>query len=218
MKLSILLFLLMMATSLTAQVKIKVACIGNSITEGAEIEKSMRYPEQLQAMLGDSYDVHNYGLGGRTMLRKGDFAYWQEQMYKDALAWNPDIIIIKLGTNDTKPQNWIYGDEFQKDYRDFIKSFKHLQGAKRIYICKPVPVFHDAFEITGTIVKEEIIPQIDEIAKAESVSVIDLYTPLLEKADLFPDGVHPNAAGATIIAEVVFRALMNGTTLTGSKK
>jgi acyl-CoA thioesterase-1 len=207
MKVALFLVLLFMAILSSAQVKVKVACIGNSITEGAEIEKALRYPEQLQTMLGDGYEVRNYGLGGRTLLRKGDFSYWQEEKYKEVLAWNPDVIIIKLGTNDSKPQNWIYADEFEKDYRDFIRSFKHPGGHKRIYICTPVPVFRDEWGITANIVNDEIIPKIKTVAKAEGVPVVDLYNPMLEKADLFPDGVHPNAGGARLIAEEVYKAL-----------
>jgi hypothetical protein len=38
--------------------------------------------------------------------------------------------------------------------------------------------------------------------------VIDLYTPLLGYASLFPDGIHPNAQGAGIIAQTVAVYLM----------
>jgi acyl-CoA thioesterase I len=207
MKLFLLSLVLMLNLVVSAQQKIKVACVGNSITEGADIEKGMRYPEQLQLLLGDSYEVRNYGLGGRTLLRKGDLAYWQEVKYQEVLQWNPDVVIIKLGTNDSKPQNWIYAEDFEKDYRAFIQSFKHLGGQKKIYMCTPVPVFQDAWGITGSIVKEEIIPAIYNVAKSEGVPVIDLYTPLIGKTELFPDGVHPNAGGAAAIAAEVFKGI-----------
>ncbi|NJM24424.1 MAG: hypothetical protein HC859_01760 [Bacteroidia bacterium] len=58
------------ATGATAAVK--VACVGNSITEGSNIEVGKRYPEQLQGLLGSGYEVRNYGLSGRTLLKKGD--------------------------------------------------------------------------------------------------------------------------------------------------
>ena len=124
------------------QERIKVACVGNSITEGSGIVESMRYPSQLQKLLGENFEVRNYGLGGRTLLKKGDYPYWQEEKYKEVLAWVPDIVIIKLGTNDSKPQNWIYAEDFIADYRAFIQSFKKLPG-KHKHQCKgthpPVP-------------------------------------------------------------------------------
>ena len=53
---------------------IRVACIGNSITDGHGIDMapSQGYPAQLQRMLGKDYWVKNFGVSGRTMLNKGD--------------------------------------------------------------------------------------------------------------------------------------------------
>jgi acyl-CoA thioesterase I len=191
---------------ISAQKKIKVACVGNSITEGADLGIGKRYPEQLQILMEGGYEVRNYGLGGRTVLRKGDFSYWQEEKYKEVLEWNPEVVIIKLGTNDSKPQNWIYGEEFETDYRAFVQSFKKLIGVHKIFICTPVPVFKDLGGIeAGTV--DEIASMVKNVAVSEKVSLIDLHTSLADKSDLFPDGVHPNAEGAKAIAEHVFRAI-----------
>lgn len=184
---------------------IRVACVGNSITEGAAIENGKKYPDQLQALLGDRYVVRNYGLGGRTLLKKGDHPYWNEDKYKEVLGWNPDVVIIKLGTNDSKPQNWKYKAEFESDYRAFIQSFKNLPGKKKIYICTPIPVFKDTWGITENVVKDEIIPILKKVAKEEKVTLIDLYTPMIGKGDLVPDGVHPDAGGATIMAQAIYK-------------
>lgn len=190
-----------------AQQKVKVACIGNSITEGAAIEDSLRYPARLQKLLGDGYEVRNYGLGGRTLLKRGDYPYWQEEKYREALAWAPDIVVIKLGTNDSKPQNWIYADEFEGNYREFIDSFRKLRGKRRIYVCTPIPVYREEWGITESIVHNEIIPLVTRVAKSAGVKVIDLYTPMAGKSELAPDGIHPNAEGAAIIAGVVFESI-----------
>ena len=96
---------------------IRVACIGNSITDGHGIEMASQYgyPALLQKALGSDYWVKNFGVSGRTMLNKGDVPYMNEQAWRDAQAFQPDIAIIKLGTNDTKPQNWKYSAEFKQD-------------------------------------------------------------------------------------------------------
>jgi lysophospholipase L1-like esterase len=202
-----LVFVLSLLFSAASQTKVKVACVGNSITEGASIEAGKKYPDQLQGLLGDQYEVRNYGISGRTLLRKGDFPYWNEKKYQEVLSWNPDIIVIKLGTNDSKPQNWIYKDQFEKDYRDFIRSFKSLPGKKSIYVCYPIPVFETNWGITDSIVREEIIPFIDIIVKKEKVPLIDLYNPMVGKGPLVPDGVHPDGAGAMVIASTVYVAI-----------
>src|SRR6201999_1364973 len=51
---------------------IKVACVGDSITQGAGAGPGKSYPDQLQGLLGDKWVVKNYGVGGRTMLKKGE--------------------------------------------------------------------------------------------------------------------------------------------------
>jgi acyl-CoA thioesterase I len=203
----IIFFLMIVPLLSNGQSKIKVACIGNSITEGAGIVEDQRYPSVLQKLLGDKYEVTNFGVGGRTLLKKGDFSYWQDSAYLKVLRWNPEIIIIKLGTNDTKPQNWIYSEEFESNYREFIQSFKSLQGKKRIFVCTPIPVFKDGWGITGSIVSDELIPMLKRIAKAENVTLIDLYNPMLDKGHMAPDGIHPDAAGAAVIAQKIFDTL-----------
>jgi lysophospholipase L1-like esterase len=192
-----------------AQGTIKVACIGNSITEGAGLETP--YPEALQALLGDGYEVRNYGIGGRTLLKKGDFPYWNERKYQEALDWEADIVIIKLGTNDTKPQNWKFKDEFVSDYVELVKSFKKSPSKPQVYVCYPVPVFEDKGGINETAVKNEVLPAVKKVAKKTKVRTIDLYAPFLGKSDLTYDGIHPNDAGAALLAQLVYQALSTST-------
>lgn len=81
-----------------AQEKIKVACVGNSITYGTGVENREvnAYPVKLQQMLGDQYEVGNFGKPGATLLNKGHRPYVKQQEYKDALAFAGDIVVIHL--------------------------------------------------------------------------------------------------------------------------
>ena len=74
----------------TAQEKIKVACIGNSVTYGYghKEQGSTSYPTQLQQMLGDKYEVRNFGHSGATLLSKGHRPYINLHEYKAALAFS----------------------------------------------------------------------------------------------------------------------------------
>src|ERR1044071_7859592 len=89
--------------SASARHIIRIACVGNSITAGARLSHPEKnaYPAQLQQMLGDNYEVFNFGVSGRTVLRNCDRSYMATRAYKDALNSNPDIVFIKLGTNDS---------------------------------------------------------------------------------------------------------------------
>ncbi|MGX5818220.1 GDSL-type esterase/lipase family protein [Chitinophaga lutea] len=186
-----------------AQQKIKVACIGNSITFGRGLGDST-YPAHLQRLLGDGYEVRNYGVSGRTLLKKGDKPYWAEAAFTEAKAWAPDIVVIKLGTNDSKPRNWDANKaDFVPDYKAFIAEWKALPSHPKVYLCYPVPVWDNTFTIRESVVKGEIIPALKKIAKQEKLPVIDLYKALKPYQSYFKDGVHPNRLGAVKIAEAV---------------
>jgi lysophospholipase L1-like esterase len=193
--------------ALTQRPPIRVACVGNSITEGKRSTPGHTYPQQLQALLGPGYEVRNYGVGGRTLLKLGDHPYWKEAKYREALAWQPQVVIIKLGTNDSKPQNWAYKTYFEEDYVALIRSFKSLASHPKIYICQPTPAYPNTFDISPQVLTQEIAPLIPRIARKTHVKVIDLYTPLLGQAALCPDGIHPLDAGNALLAQTVYQRI-----------
>lgn len=185
---------------------VRVACIGDSITQGSGT-KGNPYPKQLQELLGDKWIVGNFGVSGRTLLRKGDNPYWKEKAYQNALAFEPDVVIIKLGTNDTKPQNMAHEADFLNDYRDLVKSFQELKSKPRILLCRPVPVVGNGnFKITEENL-QKLIPKIDGLAKELRIDIIDMHAALADKPELIPDKVHPNAKGALVMARTAYAAL-----------
>ena len=195
---------------------IRVACVGDSITYGHGIKNRLKacYPAQLGRMLGDRWEVRNFGVSGATMLKQGDLPYWQQQAFKDALAYNPHVVIIKLGTNDTKPQNWKFKDEFESDYADMIDRFSELPARPRVWICYPVPAFAERWGINEFVVKNEVIPLISQVARRERVPIINLYQPLSGKPKYFPDDIHPDAEGAFLMAKKIY-ATLTGFQFTG---
>ena len=186
---------------------IKVACVGDSITQGAGAKSGQSYPAQLQALLGDGYKVGNFGVSGRTLLKKGDFPYWKEKKYQDALAMEPAIVVIMLGTNDTKPQNWQFEAEFDADYRELVKSFQSLKSKPKVFVCRPVPVPGNGnYGINEENIQKEI-PRVDALAKELGCGVIDMHAALEKFPELLPDRVHPNTAGAGEMAKAAAKAI-----------
>ena len=191
---------------------VRVACVGDSITQGVGVVDRAKdsYPAQLQSLLGAKWVVTNFGVGGRTLLRKAD-----PYDIGPALRSKPDVVVIMLGTNDSRQQTWDkFGGDFGGDYGAIIEKFKALDSHPRIWICDPVPSFPGNFGITDALLTEKVIPRINEVAKAKSVAVIDLHAALLDQKANFPDKVHPNAPAARRIAETVAAALTGASAVT----
>ena len=187
--------------------KIRVACVGDSITQGAGAEKGKSYPSQLQEALGPKYEVGNFGVSGRTLLNHGDFPYTKEAAYQKAKDFKPNAVIIMLGTNDTKPQNWKFQSEFSDDYKALVSSFKTLESKPQVFVCRPCPVPEPGnFGINEANVKLEI-PLIDKLAQDEKLEVIDMHAALEATPKLLPDRVHPNTEGAKVMAETAAKAV-----------
>lgn len=191
---------------------LRVACIGNSITDGMTIDLKGHngYPAQLQRILGAGYHVENYGVSARTLLRKGNLPYVNEQAWKDALDFNPNIVIIKLGTNDSKAANWKHKEEFQGDLQSMIDQLRALPAHPVIYLVRPLVTVEkvvNEMSINNEVIEKEIIPIINKVAKKNKLRVLDFREELNRDDLMSPDGVHPNKKGAALIAQRVAEAI-----------
>ena len=192
--------------------KIKVACVGNSVTYGHGIENREKnsYPAQLQRMLGNGYEVANFGKSGATLLRKGHRPYNEQEECKAALDFAADRVVIHLGLNDTDPRDWPnYRDDFTKDYLTLIDAFRQANPKCEIWICRLTPISHrhTRFKSGTRDWYWQIQQNIEDIAVLALTGLIDLHTELYDRPDLLPDALHPTAEGAGIIARTVYRAL-----------
>lgn len=190
---------------------IRVACVGNSITWGDKIENRDEncYPATLGRILGNKFDVKNFGVNGATLLKHGDHPYWNTGAFTEVQEYNPDVVIIKLGTNDSKPQNWKYKDEFMGDLKALVTKLRYLPSKPQVWLCTPCPVYGEGqWGITPKVVENEIIPAIQQVAEDCDAPLIDVYSALNHRAELFPDLVHPNAEGAEILARTIAGALI----------
>lgn len=179
---------------------VRVACVGDSITACPEC-----WPSHLKQRLGDRWEVRNFGLGGGTVLTFGDHPVATLKL-PEVLAFQPDVVVILLGTNDSKPRHWYYKKEFERDYMQLVKDLKRMASSPRIWICLPPPAFPGQWGIDAGRIRE-MLPVIHRVARRQGIPVIDLHTPFLAHAEWFPDQVHPNPEGSAELARHVYRAL-----------
>ncbi len=183
--------------------KILVACVGDSITAGygTDYFDWDAYPAQLQRLLGDGYVVINFGVSGRTAM-KGAASYQILPQFKNVLEWSPNIVVLQLGTNDTKPQ-FFNKEQFAADYSDMVGKFQAMRSKPRMFLSLPPCIFNS----TNESALQELLPIIQDVAKSAQASVIDVHSAFLNRKDLMPDGLHPNTAGATLLAKTVYTAI-----------
>ena len=202
-----LLLLVLLSVSGYTQARVKVACIGDSITAGAgatDREKTS-YPPVLGVLLGENYEVRNFGIGGRTLLKQGDRPYWNEGFFQESQDFQPDIVIVKLGTNDTKPQNWdSYSVEFEGNLREMLSIYKNLPSQPKVYVCYPIWAAQAEWGIRESVIASQVIPIIYKVATELNVSIIDLHTTLYGMPQLLPDGIHPNDLGYVLLAKDIY--------------
>lgn len=190
--------------------KTRISCVGDSITFGHGIKEAERkYPQQLGAILGEKFDVRNFGVSGTTLLSNGDHPYIKTSAYRNALAFNPNIVIIKLGTNDTKPQNWKHAGEFERDLNAMIDAFANLETKPKIYLCYPCPFYQlDGRHINEDRIFNGVIPILRKVARERGLPVIDMHTALSDRPQFFPDKLHPNGDGARAMAETAAKKIL----------
>lgn len=189
--------------------QIRVACVGDSLTYGYGISNWVKnnYPTQLGGMLGEGYCVNNYGYSGHTASKSGDRPYTSEKLYRQSLDFAPNIVVIMLGSNDTKSGNWKGRENLVKDYSEIIESYLALDSVEKMIIMSPTPVWprngkvHYGLNIE--LIATDVHDAAHELAVKYGLGYIDLYEIFEDKGNLFKDGAHPNADGARIIAQTL---------------
>ncbi len=199
-------FVLSSCLTVRAAEPIRVACVGDSITFGWGIDNREvnSYPAQLQALLGSGYQVGNFGHSGATLARNTDRPYWSQPEFSRAREFKPNIVVIKLGTNDAHPARWDkIKDEFVPTFKQLIAAFRELNEHPRVYVCLPVP----SFEGRKLNIETGVIPLVRQACREADAPIIDLFNPLVDRAAMFPDKLHPDAAGSGLMAAIVHHAI-----------
>ena len=186
----------------------RIACVGDSNTFGMGLDRSDAYPAQLEGILRQydlRCDVGNFGFNGATVLHSGDLSYRNLNVYSQALAYEPDIVIFCFGGNASRSPNRGYiQDHYVSNYMNLIDRFANLQSAPELLIGLPLPVRSENWTLNNEIIVNDVIPRIKQVASEKGIPIIDFHAVFKDASHLYQsDAVHPTAEGAGLMAEMV---------------
>lgn len=188
---------------------IKVATVGDSLTYGYGLENREHeaYPSILAEKLGSHYQVSNFGLSGRSLQSSSDYPYLQEKNGQLSLESEAAIVIIMIGSNDSRPLYWDK-ERFMQEYGELVDRYRHMPSQPDIYLLVPPYVPTSRFGLNNDIIRTELQKIIPSIAEDKGVEWINLY-PLTEgRLDYYSDGLHLNLLGNQLVADTVYAAIM----------
>lgn len=195
--------------------RIRVSCVGDSLTYGSGVLKTRdtdAYPAQLQIKMGTDHLVSNFGLRNATASASGDLPYVESEEYQQSLKSKPDIVVLMLGTNDTKTYNWNASD-YEAGLKELVESYQQLDTKPTVYLMRsPYCYSLDGsdvaeYDIQPAVVADELGGIVDKVAAETGVEVIDLYQLTEGQDELYTDGIHFNAKGYELIADEVYSNL-----------
>ena len=198
----------------------KIACLGDSITQAANLEgmedyQQYSYPTKLAEILG-AEEVVNLGIGGSSIGR-----YWQDAFvdrYMD-IPEDTDLILVMGGTNDGFCLHRENVGNFEErsprtligDLDELMRGLKENYPDAEVVFVTPLPnVLHDILrkDRPELMSQRVIVDSMIALAREYEFDVIDLYdSNLLDSHDAavisnyMPDGVHCNPDGYRILAE-----------------
>ncbi|MFT6147362.1 MAG: hypothetical protein ACJAUH_000039 [Saprospiraceae bacterium] len=191
---------------------LKIALIGDQMVLGKKVknEENHTYPIQLKSLLGENFILETFAVKDATVLRKGNKPIWQDTLFQDAQDFQPDIVIIHLGWNDTKIRNWWrHGDEFVTNYEEIIDTFLALESQPKVILCRPTRIFDIVNGMNDSTLTIGVLPDIDSLGAWKNLELINLYEILAHRGDLFKEGVYPNKTACRIMAETIYDAVVN---------
>jgi acyl-CoA thioesterase I len=180
---------------------VRVACVGDSITQDSE------YPSDLQSLLGQNYSVGNFGARGSTVLINSWKPYLYQPELQKAEDFQPDIVVIMLGTNDDLIGLQQYNESFTGDYSKLIYCFQQFDSQPQILIAQSPPIFSNSSDLSASYLSDVIIPKTMDLANSLNLPSVDVYSAFGNHSDYFVDGIHPNSDGAAVIASEVYDSI-----------
>lgn len=188
--------------------RVRIAAVGDSNTYGAgallQGRKRRSYPAQLEQLLGDGYQVLNYGVNRCTLQQEGDWPYDATPFAEESLRARADVVLIMLGSDDARGDNWNPA-RYESQLADFALRYRS-RGAT-VFLLTPPVAYENRGGVSARTIEEEVAPIVRRVASALNVELIDVFEITARSTTSHPDGIHLDARASGIVAEAVAEAL-----------
>ena len=177
---------------------VRVVFMGDSITEGWGMKATATEPGRGEFFPGKPYI--NRGISGQTTPQM------LVRFRQDVIALKPKVVVLLAGTNDIAENT---GKETLEEIGNNIASMSDLARANgiRVVLCSVLPAseFHWHMGLEPAPKIKALNAWIKEYAAKNGLVYVDYYASMANdegglKAELSPDGVHPNKAGYDLMA------------------
>jgi len=185
---------------------IRIACAGDSITYGYGVAAHRlrdAWPALLQQALPGCL-VKSFGACGAGASECGELPYSGTLAHQQSLAFQPDLVLLMLGTNDC------HEDSFDPSacMSGLLALAQSWHPARVILIIPPAGAFPEdmhPFGVSLELLNRSLPEVIRAAAGRADLPLIDLSRQRISTVD----GIHPDAAGNRVIAGLV-SAFMHG--------
>ncbi|MBO4265483.1 MAG: hypothetical protein J5922_05335 [Clostridia bacterium] len=211
---------------LTKTGDVRITCAGDSLTAGAQSSNvaKLAYPPVLDSMLPQNFECKNFGVGGTTMtidvLETANGAtfmsYYATAQYKAGKQFNPTIVLLMLGCNDSVPLvNNAIGDadrtsRFITSGKTMINEYKAVSSNPTVFLMTPVQVSHAQAQASRkNNLDNNYLPLVKQLASECNVPLLDIYQRTADLDELYADGLHFNDDGYRYLAGIVLDELVS---------
>ena len=200
---------------ISAEATETIACIGDSLTYGFIPfmgTKEVTYPDVLNELLGDGFEVLNLGRSGYT-LTESDLCYFACPEYELSLEAAADMYIIMLGTNDSQLGDSWNAQAFEDDLNKMVDAYREVNPETTIVLIAPPTLIPNIESETSSTMVSLLEGTIRDIIHKVSEEKGTLYIDLFEKTTANPewlgeDGLHFTQEGYRAFGEYVYENLM----------
>jgi lysophospholipase L1-like esterase len=206
---------------------VRIVALGNSITNGtglAGVTEAQTFRDitrrELTARLGKTVDVVNAGVNGDIVTLA------LKRLKKDVLDHKPDMVIIMFGGNEAgyyRPETNGFADtprlgreEFQAALGTTVDRLRATGITVVLMTCPPMTDRYGGRHLEPyrkhgiNFLVKDYAQTMRDVAAEKKVELIDVYRAFdgnRARLEYFPDGLHPDARGHAVIADLLVERL-----------